>query len=266
MMAQERLVQAFNLMKSGEKKQAQSIVIRILKDDPKNINALWLLSILLEDEQKVIRCLQRILLIDTDHQHAKQKLQTLQNTETSSKPKHKVQLSEKELFELHRKGDKKSKSDFLPMMMKVLGFVLLVIISIGLVVNSISFYSRPMVIQNSDPKDVAIQWINAQWQYTDENLEIVRATSCEEVVTDWAEIRSSQTEAIDLSGFGDARIDYSQASFATVSRSRTEIIYETFGTLLIYTENDIFEQDIETLMETKPRIRLQVINNQWLVC
>jgi len=76
-MYKEQLMKAFQLMKDGEKGQAAVMVKGVLREDPKNLNAWWLMSNLLEDEAKVVKALERVLSIDPNHQVARQRLSQL---------------------------------------------------------------------------------------------------------------------------------------------------------------------------------------------
>ena len=76
-MHKEQLTEAFQLMKSGDKEQALVIVKRILREDTRNVNAWWMMSHLLDDEDKVVKSLEKILSIDPNHQIARKKLAKL---------------------------------------------------------------------------------------------------------------------------------------------------------------------------------------------
>ncbi len=76
-MYKEQLMKAFQLMKEGEKGQAGVIVKGVLREDPKNLNAWWLMSNLLEDEDKQVKALERVLAIDPNHKVARQRLSQL---------------------------------------------------------------------------------------------------------------------------------------------------------------------------------------------
>ena len=59
-MANDRLMKAFQLMKDGEKRQSLFIVKSILSENPKNANAWWLMSHLMDDEDKEVKALERV--------------------------------------------------------------------------------------------------------------------------------------------------------------------------------------------------------------
>lgn len=76
-MQNEQLVKAFQLMKEGEKGQAGVIVKGILRDDPKNLNAWWLMSHIFEDDDKVVKSLEKVLEINPNHTAARRRLAQL---------------------------------------------------------------------------------------------------------------------------------------------------------------------------------------------
>ena len=56
------------MMKEGQKREAAQMVRGILKDDRDNAGAWWLMANLLEDEEKQVRALERVLKVNPDHQ------------------------------------------------------------------------------------------------------------------------------------------------------------------------------------------------------
>jgi hypothetical protein len=76
-MSEQQLREAFELMKQGEKNQAMMLVRGILRQDRENVDAWWLMANLLEDEDKILKCLNQILELNPNHQGARKKLTTL---------------------------------------------------------------------------------------------------------------------------------------------------------------------------------------------
>jgi|GEM_PF-4103887 len=70
-------MKAFQLMKEGEKGQAGMIVKGVLREDPKNLNAWWMMSHIFDDEDKVVKSLEKVLQIDPDHAAARKRLAQL---------------------------------------------------------------------------------------------------------------------------------------------------------------------------------------------
>ncbi|MEO1643697.1 MAG: hypothetical protein AAFR67_00820 [Chloroflexota bacterium] len=78
-MAQDQLKRAYALYKNGETNQASMIVRGVLREDPQNANAWWLMSHLVDDQDKVIKSLERVLKINPNHTKAREKLTRLKN-------------------------------------------------------------------------------------------------------------------------------------------------------------------------------------------
>lgn len=67
---EQELREAFELMKAGDKREAGNIVQAALKKDKENPNAWWMMANILEDEDKIIRCLENVLKFKPDHKGA----------------------------------------------------------------------------------------------------------------------------------------------------------------------------------------------------
>lgn len=92
-MIELQLREAFALMKAGKKAEANSIVQAVLREDKRNTSAWWLLSMLLEDEDKIVQTLENLLALNPEHLGARKRLAQLRpeyahlNPEPSSKQK-----------------------------------------------------------------------------------------------------------------------------------------------------------------------------------
>ena len=78
-MAQDQLKRAYALYKGGETNQASMIVRGVLREDPQNAYAWWLMSHLVNDQEKVIKSLERVVKINPNHTKAREKLTRLKN-------------------------------------------------------------------------------------------------------------------------------------------------------------------------------------------
>lgn len=76
-MINQQLDKAFNLVKEGEKRQAIIIIKEILKQEPENVSAWWLMANALSDEDEKINCLERVLVLDPSHQKAQKLMDKL---------------------------------------------------------------------------------------------------------------------------------------------------------------------------------------------
>ncbi|MDQ7035725.1 MAG: hypothetical protein Q9P01_13090 [Anaerolineae bacterium] len=73
-MASRQLQSAYKLMEQGQKKDAAKLVREVLAQDKNNANAWWLMSMLLEDENKKVRAIERVLAINPNHKAARTKI------------------------------------------------------------------------------------------------------------------------------------------------------------------------------------------------
>jgi thioredoxin-like negative regulator of GroEL len=75
-MGSNRLRQAVESIKAGDKAEAQEVLIPILKGNPHNANAWFLLSYTVEGEKR-IECLEEALDADPEHEKARKRLAEL---------------------------------------------------------------------------------------------------------------------------------------------------------------------------------------------
>lgn len=75
--AQQQLRQAFALMKQGKKREAGQLVQAVLKQDRTNVNAWWLMANLVDDNERKIKSLERLLALQPNHTKAQQMLDSL---------------------------------------------------------------------------------------------------------------------------------------------------------------------------------------------
>lgn len=90
-MDQTELNKAAQLIKSGQKQEAQMILTTILKAEPTNSTAWYGLSLCISDIEKKKKCLQRVLELNPDHKNAKTALDRIIASEMNSLIKEKIQ-------------------------------------------------------------------------------------------------------------------------------------------------------------------------------
>jgi hypothetical protein len=76
--AQQQLQQARHLLQAGKKREAGVVIQSVLESDKRNVTAWWMLANLIDDQQKKIKTLERILKLDPTHEGAHALLQRLQ--------------------------------------------------------------------------------------------------------------------------------------------------------------------------------------------
>jgi hypothetical protein len=73
-----KLQQAIKAARAGQKKEAQVLLTQILKDEPNDVHAWFLLSHVVESEQKQIAYLRKVLALEPGHEKAVQRLAQLE--------------------------------------------------------------------------------------------------------------------------------------------------------------------------------------------
>src|SRR5690348_17166664 len=73
-MSETQLRDAYTLMKQGDKRGAAQLVQEVLRQDKSNVNAWWLFANVLEDEEKVVKSLEKVLALNPEHPGARKKL------------------------------------------------------------------------------------------------------------------------------------------------------------------------------------------------
>lgn len=77
-MNDDKLRQAVSLYKQGNKLQAANLLGEIVRQDPNNFNAWYGLALSLDDVDKKIFCLKKVIALEPSHQKARQLLEQLQ--------------------------------------------------------------------------------------------------------------------------------------------------------------------------------------------
>lgn len=73
----QKLQQAIQLARSGDKQKAQYLLAQTLQEEPENAQAWYLLSLLVDSESKQTAYLQRVLALDPTHEKAQARLAEL---------------------------------------------------------------------------------------------------------------------------------------------------------------------------------------------
>lgn len=74
----EQLKRAAALIKQGEKGQASQVLRSILREDPQNVEAWWMLSYTFDSPEKAQQALERALSLDPSHAASNKRMATLQ--------------------------------------------------------------------------------------------------------------------------------------------------------------------------------------------
>jgi len=73
----ELLAEAYRYYQQGDKKKASILLSKVVEEQPNNINAWFGLALCVEQDEQKIYCLNRILLIDPQHEKARKMLKAL---------------------------------------------------------------------------------------------------------------------------------------------------------------------------------------------
>jgi tetratricopeptide (TPR) repeat protein len=129
----EKLQEAVSLYKKGDKSQAMKLLIEIVKQEPNNSVAWYGLALCLDDLDKKIYCLKKVLSLDPSHKKAQQVLENLQVSEKS--PNHQKTTESQPLPVTKKKTSFSSQPVF------VLGIsVLVCVIIIGVALTGMNLY------------------------------------------------------------------------------------------------------------------------------
>ncbi|MCA9960481.1 MAG: hypothetical protein KC413_07125 [Anaerolineales bacterium] len=79
----QRLQQAIDAARAGKNQEAQRLLTQLLKDDPEQVQAWFLLSHLVESQEKQKAYLGKVLALDPSHEQARQRLVYLHEAETA---------------------------------------------------------------------------------------------------------------------------------------------------------------------------------------
>jgi hypothetical protein len=79
----EKLQEAISLYNKGDKSQASKLFAEIVRHEPNNSVAWYGLALCVDDPERKIYCLQRVLSLDPSNQKARQRLDKLQATKSS---------------------------------------------------------------------------------------------------------------------------------------------------------------------------------------
>lgn len=79
-MMEDKMRLAMAAARAGQKKEAQFLLTEVLKDNPRETNAWFLLSHLVDSEEKQITYLEKVIALDPGHQKATDRLAELTGT------------------------------------------------------------------------------------------------------------------------------------------------------------------------------------------
>jgi tetratricopeptide (TPR) repeat protein len=148
----EKLQEAVSLYNKGDKPQALKLLAEIVKQEPNNSDAWYGLALCLDDPDKKVYCLKRVLSLDPSHKKAQQSLEKLQSGEKSS--------SHQKVTESQPLPVTKKESPFSWQTVSILGGTILICaIIIGIILREINVY-KPVPTPISYPTSIPSTHVN----------------------------------------------------------------------------------------------------------
>jgi hypothetical protein len=243
-MSENQLREAYTLMKQGDKKGAARLVQDVLREDKSNTNAWWLFSHLLEDEDKIVKSLEKILALNPDHAGARKKLASMRPeyahlAPTTEEPKAKAKTEQQsaaywsKLDNEHKNREKAytkhviKKTMFSVFGIRILLFLILAPFMAAYAVwfnlqNQASFYDK-----NGDtPLTVAAVYLDALYR---EDFDTLYAMACPQYHPQIDEM------VADASGIDSAQItvDLSKTVFSIYYQNGNQAFVEVDGVTLV---------------------------------
>lgn len=271
-MASRQLQSAYKLMEQGQKKDAAQLVREVLAQDKNNANAWWLMAMLLEDETKKVRAIERVLAINPDHKAARAKINQLRSERQTGQN----MMATQEMMNLDwskLKDDphpeKTKKKDATADDQKIVtyglfalgGFVVLVIVLVAgsFVMNFLNQPSMP-------PDEATIAYLDALGTNNFEQLAGLTCSQHQDTVEvayqnllQWAGFVGAENLSFDLSGL-TATVTNNSDTSATVQLSG-EITIGAFDVTRNFTVDEL-----ANIVGGDPNISLVLENNEWRVC
>lgn len=208
----EQLQQAFALMKRGNRQEAIAIVQSVLKQDRANANAWWLLANLLDDEERKVKALERVLAIEPKHKGANAMMAKIGHGVDLGTPEGGVTQEKMTKTKFKEKEDDPDMA--LPLSIRI-AFGVLILFVLGLV----AIFGIMPILQGAGPDRVANNYLQA---FGDQDYDRMRELTCEKdlPLVDLLEQRfTSMTQ----------QVPESEAISFGVSELTTELIGEEDG-------------------------------------
>ena len=272
MASNRNLQSAYKLMEQGQKKEAAALVREVLAQDKNNANAWWLMALLLEDEDKKVRAIERVLSINPDHQAARAKINELRSERQTGQN----MMATQEMINLDwsklkddphpdkRKPkevvDKDQKVATYAMMM-LGGFILLVIvIAGGLFV--MDYLNQPEL----SPEETTYAYLNAFGSF---DFDRITALTCEQFRGETEAARREFEGLIRGMDTEGLLFDFSAITASITSQTDTAATVQIGGEFTIAVTGVEMTFDINELSDIvgdDTSISLLLENNEWRVC
>jgi hypothetical protein len=273
MMADRRLRSAFDLMTQGNKRDAAQLVREVLKDDRNNVDAWWMMAQLLEDEEKKVRALERVLDIKPDHKPAREKLRELRPERQTSQLGADI-MTTQEVVSLdwsklgdNTQPDSDKKKNPTPDdhriatygMLAVGGFIVIVVIAV-LVQMALSGAFSPRIA----PDEALIAYLDASGKF---EFDRISELTCQQHRADVESIRQEFEPIIQAAGDAfEASVDLSGVSATVAEQTDTTANVFVSGKMIISSSVNSETIDFNTLPDADRTAAFVLEDGQWRFC
>jgi hypothetical protein len=268
-MANRQLQSAYQLMEQGQKKEAAALVREVLQKDKDDPNAWWLMSMLLEDEDKKVRALERVLSIKPDHQAARAKLVQLRPVrETGQNVMATQEMMSLDWSKLKddphpdKQKEKAAPTDdhkIATYGMAALGIFLVVIIAIVAVYALIN----SGILTGGKPEDVAVAFMEAAFTL---DYDALPELICEQYRAEATNLTDSLGGLAAIAGDTEITLDTSNFQAQVVEQTANTAIVQLNGVLVMNADSVSIPFDFNSFPEEDRRSPLVLEGGKWRIC
>jgi hypothetical protein len=272
MSSHRNLQSAYQLMEQGQKKEAAVLVREVLAQDKNNANAWWLMALLLDDEDKKVRAIERVLSINPEHKAARAKINELRSERQTGQN----MMATQEMINLDwsklkddphpdkRKPkeviDKDHKVATYAMMM--LGAFLLLVIVIAGALFVMNYLNQPKL----SPEETADAYINAFGTF---DFDTITALTCEQFRGEAETARRNFERFIAGMDRDDLSFDFSGITLEVANQTDTQATVQIggeFAVIAFGVESQFNVDELSDIVGDDANLSLLLENNEWRIC
>lgn len=280
----DALKRAAALIKQGEKGQASQVLRGLLREDPRNVEAWWMLSYTFDSPEKAVQALERAVALDPAHEASNKRLAKLTGTVNTAAPaatpkrKAKPQAQEAqdgywEKLETHEKKKKSSSGaagDVAAMLfsnVQMIRLVVVVVLLMGGGIWGLFLGLSEKDAQGQTPIDVVRAFEVAYWV---EDHETMRSLICPGFESYFDEIWAG-TYTYSYGYTPELDVDLSRLRASQIRRTPTEATVEFHGSVTWTVEGETFTYSYdEDIAAQGGNVwighHVRLIDGQWLIC
>jgi hypothetical protein len=264
-MSEAQLREAYTLMKQGDKQAAIRLVQDVLREDRSNLNAWWLFSHLLEDEDKIVKSLEKVLSLNPEHIGARKRLAQMRPEYAHLAPDFaEMPGGRKGKAGIPNPGQKKVSKTGLLAFLVVVALSCLATLSFPIITTMMDANALAN-IEGPPPEEVAFLQVTAAFNG---DYETMRFYTCDSLEDEWIELMNDMSSEVERTGLGlkDIDFDFSGLNLEVLEDNGRQIIYRVTGEMLMEARGQHISVDVEDISGFEPRMVLVVNDNHWTVC